>query len=138
MALKYKIYPVKNNQLTDGEPCYAVSLLRGSNVNLQEIAEYMNVLSSFSPGDVTGLVDNLVVILSRYLAEGNSVTLDGLGTFSLSAGLKRPVSDPEQITGNDICIRRICFKPTPDFKARVEEKANFQKHVPLIKYKPEE
>ncbi|MCC8155098.1 MAG: HU family DNA-binding protein [Tannerellaceae bacterium] len=133
MSLKYNINKVKNGRFPDGESHYSISLVRNSNISLTEIAEYMNTLSAFSPGDVTGMVSNLIGVIADQLASGNTVTLDGLGTFKVSAELKHPVTDPDKITGNDIQIKRVCFKPAPAFKNRIEQKASFLKYEPITK-----
>lgn len=45
----------------------------------KEIAEY----SSLSPGDVKNTIDNMVTVMTKHLHSSESVTVDGLGTFSL-------------------------------------------------------
>lgn len=45
----------------------------------KEIAEY----SSLTTGDVKNTIDNLVTVMTKHLHASESVTVDGLGTFSL-------------------------------------------------------
>ncbi len=51
---------------------------------VQEIAE----ASSFTPGDVEGLVRQLSVEIAHQLAQGHSVKLDGIGVFTPSLALR--------------------------------------------------
>lgn len=58
----------------------AVHIATISSVQLaKEIAEY----SSLTTGDVKNTIDNLVTVMTKHLHASESVTLDGLGTFSL-------------------------------------------------------
>lgn len=58
----------------------AVHVATISSVQLaKEIAEY----SSLTTGDVKNTIDNLVTVMTKHLHASESVTLDGLGTFSL-------------------------------------------------------
>lgn len=133
MSVNYRIRRVNNKRFPEEKPSYSVSLVSWHNTNREEIAIDMSERSSFSAGDLTGLIDNLVLIIADELAMGNTVTLDGLGTFSISATLKDPSRDPDRIDGKDILLNRVCFKPAPAFKDRIRRKLTFRKLDPEIK-----
>ncbi|MCD8178043.1 MAG: HU family DNA-binding protein [Tannerellaceae bacterium] len=121
MALQYKIKEIKNMQDTDGNVIYSITLLTGRNTTLREMGELINDKSSITVGDVEGVVKQLIDVIVQQLRMGNTVTIDGLGTFWLSAELKNKIKDPDQITGKDIRIKRICFKPCPEFKEKFKD-----------------
>lgn len=82
MALLYKtIQSIMKNKA--GEQLFhprAVHIATiGTNQLAKEIAEY----SSLSTGDVKNSIDNLVTVMTKHLHSSESVTVDGLGTFSL-------------------------------------------------------
>ncbi len=130
MAIRYRIKEIKNNRLTGGKKCYAVTLVTSGNISTEQVAERINTMTAFSPGDVTGLFRSFVNVLVYELSIGNTVTLNGLGTFSLSAGLSKEVTGPEEVSGKDICLKRICFKPSPALKDKIKD-------IGFIRYEPE-
>lgn len=82
MAVLYKtIQSTKENK--DGVKLFhprAVHIVTiGSAQLAKEIAEY----SSLTTGDVKNTIDNLVTVMTKHLHASESVTVDGLGTFSL-------------------------------------------------------
>lgn len=75
-------------------------------------------------------IDAIIHTLAQEIVEqlffNRCMHLDGLGTFSLTIGLKpvvdeqgvehkRQVTDPNEITGNDIVVTGIAFKPDAEF-----------------------
>ena len=131
MALHYSLREIKNNSFTGNKPCYAVNLVTSGNVDLEDLADTINHMSSASQGDVTGILKNLVSLVAQELSNGNTVTLNGLGTFSLSAGLNKEITNPEQVTGNDIEVKRVCFKSSPDFRNKIKD-------VSFVRFQPGE
>ncbi|MCD7937047.1 MAG: HU family DNA-binding protein [Tannerellaceae bacterium] len=139
MTLRYQVHQVKNARFPEEKPAYSVSLVSYQNINRAHLAKQLCHSSSFTPGDLTGIIDNLVMLIAEHLSSGYTVTLDGLGTFSVSAELKEPVTDPENISGHNLRVKRICFKPAPEFKRLIETGATFERYVPIIKHiSPEE
>ncbi|WP_291528367.1 HU family DNA-binding protein [Bacteroides sp. UBA939] len=58
-------------------------------VNLEYIANNINYSSSFTPGDIIGLVRSLTQEIAYQMAQGNSVKVDGLGIFTPALGMRR-------------------------------------------------
>ncbi|MCD7936210.1 MAG: HU family DNA-binding protein [Tannerellaceae bacterium] len=133
MAIHYKIKPISNNRFPDEKPIYKVTLLTTGNIGTEELAKELSHTSSFTPGDLYGIIRNLVSVISRELASGQTVTLDELGTFSISAELDKAPEDPEKITGKDIHFKRVCFKAAPMLKQNIKEQITFHKLAPDIK-----
>lgn len=80
----------RKNPLKKEEVKFYPQVVITSNVKTDTIAKEIAQLSSLSTGDVKNTIDNLVTVMSRYLCNSQSVTLDGLGTFRLS--MKNPKS----------------------------------------------
>lgn len=51
-------------------------------VDLEYIAKNINYASTFTPGDIMGLVRSLTQEIANQMAQGNSVKVDGLGIFT--------------------------------------------------------
>lgn len=73
--------------------------------------------SGLSRGEVNKVICYMVDEMKRWLAEGHTVTIDGLGTFSLSIGVKDDdeVEDFEghgkKVTARRIGVRGVNFRP---------------------------
>ena len=91
-------------------------------VTTEELADAIQENTSFSRGDVRGLVIALVDEISYRLREGETVALEGLGRFHLTVE-SEPVDNPE-----DFDIRRHVknvkcrFVPTSTRNARTGKK----------------
>ena len=113
MAVRYKLTKINDN-ITDNKTVrYSVTTVSYDNVNLDALA------STFSYGEVKGLVENLTILIAEALEGGNTVTIDGLGTFSVTARPNREVEDPLKIRAESIKLKGIGFKPSPKLKERL-------------------
>ena len=111
MAVRYKLTKINDN-ITDNKTVkYSVTTVSYDNVNLDALAEQIAGSSTFSYGEVKGLVEAL--------EGGNTVTIDGLGTFSVTARPNREVEDPLKIRAESIKLKGIGFKPSPKLKERL-------------------
>lgn len=117
MAVRYKLTKINDN-ITDNKTVkYSVTTVSYDNVNLDALAEPGS--STFSYGEVKGLVENLTILIAEALEGGNTVTIDGLGTFSVTARPNREVEDPLKIRAESIKLKGIGFKPSPKLKERL-------------------
>ena len=113
MAVRYKLTKINDN-ITDNKTVkYSVTTVSYDNVNLDALAEQIAGSSTFSYGEVKGLVENLTILIAEALEGGNTVTIDGLGTFSVTA------RDPLKIRAESIKLKGIGFKPSPKLKERL-------------------
>ena len=62
-----------------------------------------------------GNVDRILELL-----DGNSVTLDEFGTFSVSAATDKAVTNPEEIRSASIYVKNVNFIPSPRLMKRME------------------
>ena len=121
MALRYKLTKINDN-ITDSETVkYSVTTVSYGNVNLNDLAEQMSDASTFTYGDVKGMIENLTLMIAEALKDGNTVTIDGLGTFSVTAQPNRDVEIPSKIRAESIKLKSIGFKPSPKLKERLSD-----------------
>lgn len=84
---------------------------------LDDVAKYISLTSTFSPGDIKGAVQALVEAIAHSMSEGRSVKIDGLGIFTPTLGLRegfeRESGEPDEQRRNamSICISGVRFKP---------------------------
>ena len=74
--------------------------------------------SGLAIGDVYKVMGRLIEELKHWLALGHTITIDGLGTFSLSIGpignneVENLNADGKNITGKQIKVRGVNFRPS--------------------------
>ena len=116
MALQFNAIQ-RMNPITKVIKWYAVSRLTGKR-GLKDLSKDLAEVSSLSAGDVQNVIVNLCEQLPKWLMQGNSVKLDGLGTFRLSFS-SDGVETKEEVTANLIKDIRIIFEPDDLIKERI-------------------
>ncbi len=102
----------------------------------QRLCEYSNVM----PGEVHNVVRNLMSIMITELQNGNSVKLNGMGTFTLkvrSKGNGVMTADevsPSQITGLRCMFTPEYFRPSGLNTTRAIENGVVFKHIDTMKH----
>ncbi len=120
MAVRYKLTKINDNITNNEAVKYSVTTVSYGNVNLDVLAVQIAESSTFTYGDVKGLVENLTFLIAEALKGGNTVTIDGLGTFSVTARPNHEVEDPLKIRAESIKLKGIGFKPSPKLKERLK------------------
>lgn len=96
----------------EGKKLYHPMIVLTGSVKLEQIANDLAELSSLSPGDTYNVVKNLPGVIQRYLANGNSVFLDGLGSFAPALNNSgNGVEKAEDVTANGARLK-IIFRPS--------------------------
>ena len=121
MAVKYKLTKINDN-ITENETVkYSVTTVSNGNMNLDNLAELMADASTFTYGDIKGMIENLTRLIAERLKNGDTVTIDGLGTFSITAQPNRDVENPSKIRAESIKLKSVGFKPSPKLKERLSD-----------------
>ena len=90
-------------------------------VDLEYIAKNINYASTFTPGDIMGLVRSLTQEIANQMAQGNSVKVDGLGIFTPALGLRQGKERESGEKGGrrrnsmSICVQNINFRADKQF-----------------------
>ena len=67
----------------EGKPTFYPRMKLWNQVDLEYLANNINYASTFTPGDITGLVRSLTQEIASQMAQGNSVKVDGLASSPL-------------------------------------------------------
>lgn len=114
-------------------------IIPGRTIRIARVCREISECTSFSPGDVKGLLQAFADILVMYLEDGDEVDLEGLGHFSIS--LKCPkITSPREVRAEDISFKSVNFRCSKEITdrltvMRVERKPGSSKPV---KYNSEE
>ena len=108
MAAEYD-FRRRPNPKGDGElqPLYPRIVNKGT-IEMERLVHDIADMSSFTPGDVKGVVALLEDRISYYLSEGHHVQLGDIGYFSASLQA-RPVMDPKDFLwqSTPACVSRF-------------------------------
>ena len=96
----------------EGKKLYHPQVVIIGNVGLSDLSKEVAELSSLSTGDVKNTIDNLITVMTRHLQSGESVTLDGLGNFTLSfKSTGKGAETAEEVSPSNARLR-INFRPS--------------------------
>jgi len=115
MALQFNVIERPNPQIKE-KKWYASPKLTGKR-DLKNLSKDLSEVSSLSAGDVQNVIVNLIDQLPK---EGNSVKLDGLGTFRLSFS-STGAATKEEVTAASIKDIYILFEADEEIKQRVNK-----------------
>lgn len=80
------------------------------------------------------VVDDAIDLIAKHLAEGNTVTLDRLGTFSLRLGIDKPeAKELDEVRTQDVRIKGIRFNAAKELRRTVgRQKIHRLKNAELL------
>ncbi len=134
MSANYRL--VRNpNPKKDGkvQPLHA-RFVPSRTVSTEDLMEEIISKSSFSTGDVKGILQLLQDVIVNQLMLGSNIKFEGIGTFTVSLKC-RPVMDKKEIRSESIHFKDVKFRSSkklrqrlkvmPLFRAIETEKENF-------------
>ncbi len=112
-----------------GERQYRYELRSEGTSDLRQLAErVVRYYRSMTVGEVMGIVTRVVEEMAHEMADGRSVTIDGLGSFAPSLGVehRRQHYDEEDALGHEtnarsVRVRGLNFRASRDIIHRVDE-----------------
>lgn len=127
MAIKYEVQKIEN-AVGSGKSRSFIRLHQGAAMTTEELTSVIAESSTLTPADVKGVMSELCHYAKQELISGNRFYLPEIGYLSLSVGNTPPENLPQgKITGNDIYVRNVDFKPEAKFLNEVKAKVRFEK-----------
>lgn len=136
--MRYELYNIENAQGT-GEKRTYVRLMQPLCRSVGQLCEEVEKICTANAADVKAVLSALSQVAQADLSDGKRFYLPGIGYFSLSAGIlprARKQGERHKITGNDIYIRGIRFKPEAELMKGVCRGVSFEK-VDFYAHSPE-
>lgn len=125
MPTKYNVIPKRNPRDPNAPPKYYPSVVAGGRITLRQLARQIAEISTVSTVDTMAVLEGLLTIIPREIADGNIVELGDFGSFRLrikSEGAETAGS----VTANSIINILPRFVPGKEFK-QVLNTARFEK-----------
>lgn len=83
-----------------------------STYDAKRLAKDIEKESTVSQTDVMAVLTAIPTVMTRYLAEGHSVKLDGIGSFFLTFECKKTgVDTPEEVSMDQVTNIKVQFRP---------------------------
>ena len=118
MAVKYRLRKRPTNLSKDIEDGFYPQVIRSDNVDSKGLASYVTGDRGFRSAAMLGAIEQIKEGIISLLEDGNSVSISGLGTFTLTAQ-SRLVKDPKEIRAGSISVKDVVFKVSPELMQRL-------------------
>lgn len=119
MSAKYALFENPDPMKEGSEKRFHARLVAQGVVRTEEIIQYISDASSFSSGDVKGLLDTLSQAIGMYLERGYTVDIDELGTFSISLKCD-PIENPKKVNAHAVHFRNVHYKADKKLMKRLQ------------------
>lgn len=121
MSVEYKVVKYASPGVKGGgDYKYYPRITHRKIVKMKELCEHIALVSTFSEGDVMGVLHTFITEIPDLLKDNCSIDLEGLGIFSLHVSGEG--SDTEEgVTARNITNTKIAFLPSKRLKAEVSD-----------------
>lgn len=127
MSIKYEVQHIEN-AVGSGEARPFIRLRQGAAMTSEQLAAKIAESSTLTPADVKAVMSELCHYAKQELIGGHRFYLPEIGYLSLSVGNTPPDKLPHgKITGKDIYVRNVDFKPEAKFLNEIRQGASFEK-----------
>ena len=126
MCAKYAFYKNPPNRETGETGSLYAKVVSGGKITTDKLADEIAQRSTFSSGDVKGVVKALSEMLHYHLSEGETVDIDGIGNFSVTLKTLKGITDPKQSRAESIRFNNVVYRTSPELKHKL-------KTIPLVR-----
>ncbi len=102
----------------DGKPLLYIRPKSGQKLDFKSFENYCTGNSDIKPGEMERVFAAFMKGANYWLSKGYSIE-SPIGVFRPKIGLKRQVTDPDDISNNDVEFLDIDFQPTKEFMDQV-------------------
>jgi len=116
-------YDFKKNPKTSGdqsEDLLHPRVVSRGTINAKRLAKDLTTATSFTQGDVIGLLTAMEERIADYLKEGYNVKLGEMGYFSIRLK-SRSVVSPKEIRATSIEFDNVNFRTSASFKKKIKD-----------------
>lgn len=127
MAIQYEIHSIHNAQ-GNGEERKYVRLKDHEPMTPKQIEQHIEQACTLTRGDVQAVMTSLHDLIVTELSHGARFYIPEVGYLSLSVTTELPEHrGMDKMTGNDIRLRNINFKPTAELLGEVSRNLHFER-----------
>lgn len=127
MAIKYEVHNIENSQ-GKGTARPFIRLRQGRAMTADELADKLAASSTLTAADMKAVMSELCHYAKEELSVGHRFYLPEIGYLSLSVSNTPPEEKADgKLTGNDVYLRNIDFRPEAKFLNEIRRKVRFEK-----------
>ena len=113
--LRLKVIKRRDPRDLSAQPKFYASVKRNQNVGLYHLVDELSLISPINKGDTVSVLINLIELVPKELARGNTVTLGNLGTFWINVSSQG--FDNEEEVSPDVAEKvKVHFKASNQLK----------------------
>jgi len=114
MAVNYKAVAKLNPQQRQNPPRFYANIVTKGNVTLRQLAKEISVISTVSVADTMAVLEGLLEVVPKELANGNIVRLGDFGSFNLSIS-SEGVAGAKELSKDQIKKTSVKFRAGKEF-----------------------
>lgn len=126
MSINYEIHTLSNSQGTGAERHFA-RIFEGSPMTAQQLERLIQDNSTLKKGDIEATLSELREQMVRELSQGHRFYIPNVGYFSLSVKLDADGKAVEKVSGGDLRLHNINFRPEASLLQEVGSKVRFRR-----------
>ena len=116
--IEWQRLPIQDDDTIDNIPLYP-RIAGNETVDFPSLCEKVAKHSSLTKGTIINAMIDMADIIAKLLRGGNTINLDGLGTFRLSIGTETNVTPSTPLRHRRVTVRGVKFQPHKTFMAAI-------------------
>ena len=126
MSINYEIHTISNSQ-GSGTARHFARIFEGSPMSAQQLECLIQDNSTLKKGDIEATLSELREQMVRELSQGHRFHIPNVGYFSLSVKLDADGKAVEKVSGGDLRLHNINFRPEASLLQEVGSKVRFRR-----------
>lgn len=126
MSINYEIHTISNSQ-GSGAARHFARIFEGSPMSAQQLERLIQDNSTLKKGDIEATLSELREQMVRELSQGHRFYIPNVGYFSLSVKLDADGKAVEKVSGGDLRLHNINFRPEASLLQEVGSKVRFRR-----------
>lgn len=116
MAIKYELYPITGiTQENEKEKRFYPRVVCHNTRSNEDIAEKLHHRSTYTPGELIGMLESIANIMHEMISNGECVHLDGIGFFQATATCRKPIKEMNA-RNLKIELKDVTYRPDAKMK----------------------
>lgn len=137
--MKYDIFEIPDPK-HPGKKIQHLRIVGANRMSKDAFLKFMHDRTTFTPGTITAVLQGLSEVLAWSLADGYTIGIDGLGSFSLQIQKndRTEVEDLTDIHAMSVDVKGVTFQPSKTLMTEISRKAKFMRadhDVKSVKWK---
>lgn len=128
MKIKIAAYKSPTSSLNSSEPkSMHPRIVGGRTLDTRLIAAEIQHKCTVTEADIAAVLNALAQAIGQCLTDGQSINLEGIGSFVPVPAFNRKIYEGERYSGADVTMKQIHFAPAHELLQKVRYEAEFER-----------